>query len=182
MKNNILLIDNDSSTRASLADALKAEHYNVFCAENRRQAIEQHGVERVNLLVVSLDCGEKIDPEAISWLSRVDRRLPLIALTSNSTPQVHLDPTAADALLERPFSTPLLLERIAQFINESKEAREARVTMRRGTVPPFVPGENDMFCGVLRARADTPYFCDRSTLVTQIGQCHEESRPTPRND
>ena len=171
MKNNILLIDSDSSTRASLADALKAEHYNVFCAESRLEAIEQHAVERVNLLVVSLDWGNKIDPESIRWLSGVNPRMPLIILTSNSTPEVHFEPTAADVLFERPFSTPLLLEKIAQFINESKEAREARVIVRYGAVPPFVPGENDMFCGVLRARADTPYFCDPSTFAAETGQC-----------
>ena len=165
MKNKILLIDEDAVTRESLTDVLKTEHYNVFPAGTRQQAMEQHGEERVDLLIFGVDPNENPTSCTMKWLSAIDRRLPVILLAKNSTPGVHLEPTTADAVMGRLFSVPVLLQTIAALLNESLEARDNRVTARRALGVPFVALDNGRVCGVLRARFDTPYFCDRSNYL-----------------
>jgi response regulator RpfG family c-di-GMP phosphodiesterase len=160
MKNKILLIDDDSSTRESLINLLRTERYEVLSAENRQQAVEQHGNEHVNLLLFSIDGAEGSSSKTMQWLSRIDRRLPVILLTKNSTTAVHLDPTTADVLMERPLNMALLLEKIGALINESAQARDARVVASHAMVTA-----NDQYCGILRSRADTPYFCDHSNYT-----------------
>lgn len=147
MKKKILLIDDDSFTRQSLADVLHAEDYQVFAAGTKQEAIDAHGEERVNLLVCSIDCSaERLYPEEIKWLARIDSRMPIIVLTKDSTLGANPQAAVGDILMERPLNLPFLLEKIAELISESRREREARLRARQPLVLPFAAVRDRKSC------------------------------------
>lgn len=161
MKNKILLIDDDSAAREALVAALQNE-YQVFSAEDKQRAIEYHGAEHVELLVFSINRAENLRAAAIKWLSRIDHRLPVILLTENSSPRTPIEETSSDACLQKPVEVGLLLQKIRELIDESAQARDARVMAHRALDKPFAELDNAHYCDVLRTRTNTPYFCDRA--------------------
>ena len=55
MTKRILLVDDDRSIRESLSKILRAENYEVVLGENGQEAIEKHGAERIDLLILDLN-------------------------------------------------------------------------------------------------------------------------------
>ena len=55
MTKRILLVDDDRFIRESLSKILQAESYEVVLAENGQEAIEKHGAERIDLLILDLN-------------------------------------------------------------------------------------------------------------------------------
>ena len=110
VKNKILLIDDDPATRESLATSLQSQLYQVFPAATRQEAVIAHGEERVDLLIVCLDCGtEKFCGTDVKWLAELDHRMPVVILTKDSTLGVNAQSAMGDFL----NGTPLGFERAA---------------------------------------------------------------------
>ncbi len=55
MTKTILLVDDEPAIREALRKTLRAENYEAVLAENGREAIERHGAEHIDLLLLDLN-------------------------------------------------------------------------------------------------------------------------------
>ena len=77
----ILIIDDDSAVRQSLADYLVDLDYRVVTAENGRIGLEVFEREKVDLVLVDLRMPEVDGLEVLSRISRINSEMPLIVVS-----------------------------------------------------------------------------------------------------
>jgi DNA-binding response OmpR family regulator len=159
MTKRILLVDDDRSIRESLSKILRAENYEVVLGKNGQEAIEKHGAERIDLLILDLNpdtSGVKNGWTTLERLVGIKPLLPVVIITGRSNQRAQAEAAGADALMEKPLDVPLLLETIRELVTEPLESRAQRANNR---VPSFryVPCDNELFREMMLKRHDTPY-------------------------
>jgi DNA-binding response OmpR family regulator len=158
MTKRILLVDDERSIRESLSKILRAENYEVVLAENGQEAIEKHGAERIDLLILDLNMPVKNGWAALEWLVEINPLLPVVIITGRSNQHALAETAGADALMEKPLDVPLLLQRIRDLLTEPMENRARRATNR---APGFrcAPGDDQPFREMLLKGFTTPDPC-----------------------
>src|SRR5438552_106422 len=68
MTKRILLVDDERSIREALRKSLRAENYEVVLAENGQEAIEKHGAEPIDLILLDLNMPVKNGWAVLEWL------------------------------------------------------------------------------------------------------------------
>jgi len=122
----ILLVDDERSIRASLSKILGAENYEVVLAENGHEAIEKHGAQRIDLLILDLNMPVKNGWDTLDWLVKIDPVLPVVIITGRSNQRALAETAGADALMEKPLDVPLLLQTIRELMDEPMESVRAK--------------------------------------------------------
>src|SRR5947199_35773 len=87
MTKRILLVDDDRSIRESLSKILRAENYEVVLGENGQEAIEKHGAEPIDLLILDLNpdaSGVKNAWATLERLVGIKPLLPVVIITGRS--------------------------------------------------------------------------------------------------
>ena len=156
MTKRILLVDDDRSIRESLSKILQAESYEVVLAENGQEAIEKHGVERIDLLILDLNMPVQNGWAALERLVGIDPLLPVVIITGRSNQRAPAETSGADALMEKPLDVPLLLQTIRELLIEPMESRVRRAKNRVSGFR-YVPCDNELFREMMLKRHDTPY-------------------------
>ena len=126
MIKRILLVDDERSIRASLSKILGAENYEVVLAENGHEAIEKHGAQRIDLLILDLNMPVKNGWDTLDWLVKIDPVLPVVIITGRSNQRALAETAGADALMEKPLDVPLLLQTIRELMDEPMESVRAK--------------------------------------------------------
>jgi len=122
----ILLVDDERSIRESLCKILGAENYEVVLAENGHEAIEKHGAQRIDLLILDLNMPVKNGWDTLDWLVKIDPVLPVVIITGRSDQRALAETAGADALMEKPLDVPLLLQTIRELMDEPVESVQAK--------------------------------------------------------
>ena len=157
MTKRILLVDEDRSIRESLSKILRAENYEVVLGENGQEAIEKHGVERIDLLILDLNM-----PVQDAWATSLERLvginplLPVVIITGRSNQRAQAETAGADALMEKPLDVPLLLQTTRQLMDEPMENRAQRARNRASGFR-YMPSDNQPFDEMLLKCCMTPY-------------------------
>ena len=149
-------MDDERSIRESLSKILGAENYEVVLAENGHEAIEKHGAQRIDLLILDLNMPVKNGWDTLDWLVKIDPVLPVVIITGRSDQRALAETAGADALMEKPLDVPLLLETIRELLTEPMESRARRANNRVSSFR-YVPCDNELFREMLLKRHDTPY-------------------------
>jgi len=155
MTKRILVVDDDRSIRESLSKILQAENYEVVLGENGQEAIEKHGAEHIDLLILDLNpdaAGVRNAWATLERLIGINPLLPVVIITGRSNQRSLAETAGADALMEKPLDVPLLLQTICELLAEPMESRARRASRFR-----YVPCDNDQFREMLLNRHDTPY-------------------------
>jgi len=126
----ILLVDDERSIRESLSKILGAENYEVVLAENGHEAIEKHGAQRLDLLILDLNMPVKNGWDTLDWLVKIDPVLPVVIITGRSDQRALAETAGADALMEKPLDVPLLLQTIRELMDEPVESAQAKLKHR----------------------------------------------------
>ena len=126
MTKRILLVDDERSIRESLSKILGAENYEVVLAENGHEAIEKHGAQRIDLLILDLNMPVKNGWDTLDWLVKIDPVLPVVIITGRSNQRALAEAAGADALMEKPLDVPLLLQTIRELMDEPMESVRAK--------------------------------------------------------
>ncbi len=126
MIKRILLVDDERSIRESLSKILGAENYEVVLAENGHEAIEKHGAQRIDLLILDLNMPVKNGWDTLDWLVKIDPVLPVVIITGRSNQRALAETAGADALMEKPLDVPLLLQTIRELMDEPVESVQAK--------------------------------------------------------
>ena len=119
-------MDDERSIRESLSKILGAENYEVVLAENGHEAIEKHGAQRIDLLILDLNMPVKNGWDTLEWLVKIDPVLPVVIITGRSNQRALAETAGADALMEKPLDVPLLLQTIRELMDEPMESVRAK--------------------------------------------------------
>ena len=113
----VLIVDDEKSFLLSLRDGLSvnSDSYQVFTAENGREAVSVLRALPIDLLVTDLKLPEMDGFELLAWVSRHQAQLPVIVMTAFGTPEIEARLATMDALqyLEKPLDLNMLQEGIA---------------------------------------------------------------------
>src|SRR6185436_3556368 len=102
MTKRILLVDDERSIRESLSKILGAENYEIVLAENGQEAVQKHGAERIDLLILDLNMAVMNGWDTLEWLAGVNPLLPVVIITGRSNQRALADTAGADVLVEKP--------------------------------------------------------------------------------
>lgn len=126
VKGRILLVDDDPSVRASLAQVLREEHYRVFTAANGVEALSLVPGTPVDLVLLDLNMPEKNGWDTFERLTTDNPFLPIIVITARPNQLFTALAAGVDALLEKPLDMPELLTAIDDSLHEEQDTRLAR--------------------------------------------------------
>lgn len=142
MTERILLVDDERSIRESLSKVLAAENYEVVLAENGQEAIEKHGAERIDLLILDISMPVQNGWAALEWLLGINPILPVVIITGRSNQRALAETAGADVLMEKPLDVPLLMRTIRELLDEPRENRDQRARNRASAAIRHRRGQN----------------------------------------
>lgn len=155
MTKRILVVDDERSIRESLSKILRAENYEVVLAENGQEAIEKHGAERIDLLILDLNMPVINGWATLDWLAAVNPLLPVIIITGRSNQRALAETAGADILMEKPLDVPLLLQTVRELMDAPVENR-AQHARNRASGFRCMPSDNQQFNEMLLKCCITP--------------------------
>jgi DNA-binding response OmpR family regulator len=158
MTQKILVVDDEHSIRESLCKVLRAEDYEVVCAENGQEAIEKFGAGKIDLLLLDLGLPVKDGWATLEWLDWVNPLLPIVIITGRSNQREWAEKAGADALMEKPLNVTRLLKTIRELVDEPMASRALRAS-DRATGFRYVSCDHELFRDMLNERFTTPYPC-----------------------
>jgi DNA-binding response OmpR family regulator len=141
----ILVAEENSTTRAFLADNLSADGYLVLVAEDQAKAMALLDTKSPDLAIIDVNGDTLAVLDAVrsadGVASRVDPATPILVLTErpDAVHRVRLLERGGDDVIGKPFSYPELRARIAAVLRRSDP--QARSRFRRvGSLTIDVPG------------------------------------------
>jgi DNA-binding NtrC family response regulator len=144
LQKRILLVDDEYSIRESLSKILRAENYELLLAENGQTALDQHGTERINVVLLDVNMPVSAGWTALEWLAKINPLLPVAIITGHPNLSPLAQVAGADALMEKPLNVPLLLKTIDEWMDEPMENR-ARRASKRGPGFRYMPYDDCQF-------------------------------------
>jgi DNA-binding response OmpR family regulator len=122
----ILVADDDTVVRVSIAHVLEYEGFEVRQAENGIQAVTQSIQNIPDLALLDLNMPHWDGWIAFSQLSRVAPHLPVIVLTARPNQYENAVKMGVDAFMEKPLNFPILIRAIHNLINPSQNNADWR--------------------------------------------------------
>jgi CheY-like chemotaxis protein len=137
----LLIADDDSVVRGSLAAVLASEGYVVDEARNGIEAVT-HAIDHLpDLVLLDLNMPHWDGWTAFSQLDRVTPLLPVIVITARPNQYEKAVRLGVDAFMEKPLNIPVLVRAVKRLTSEDEKRH-----VRRITNPAFVTqwlGSND---------------------------------------
>ena len=122
---NILIVDDEKSFAASLADGLTAydQDLRVLTAENGKDAIGYLESAKVDIVLTDLKMPEMDGFGLLAYLNRNHRDIPVLIMTAFSTLEIEkkLNNLGINHYLEKPLDFNTLVEKIYSAMSKGKE-------------------------------------------------------------
>jgi two-component system, OmpR family, response regulator RegX3 len=134
----LLLVDDDSSVRDSLAKVLRAKGYRVLLAANGQQALDRFARGGIDLLILDLGLPRKSGWDVFERITTKNPFVPVIIITGQARQLDTAVAAGVGALMEKPLDVEQLLETIRRLLAEPKETRLRRLSGYRKDVH-YVP-------------------------------------------
>jgi len=123
MKNEILIIDDNSDIRFLICNILKESGYSIRSAANYDQAISEINSKLPNLAIIDikLDKGDKDGIDLLKLLISKNKDTPVIMISGHANVQVAVEAIRIGAyeFLEKPFSS----EKLLNYVKRALETR-----------------------------------------------------------
>src|SRR3989442_1361406 len=126
----VLIADDDSFVRGSLAAVLESEGFMVDEAQNGITAVTRAIEHPPNLVLLDLNMPHWDGWTAFSRLDRVTPLLPVIVITARPNQYEKAMRLGVDAFMEKPLNIPILLRAIKRLISEDQDRHLHRITNR----------------------------------------------------
>lgn len=116
----ILIIEDDELLNEGIAFALKNEGYSILSAYNSREA-QKMLKDKVDLIILDINLPDGNGIDTCKYI-RKDKNIPIIFLTAKDTEEDIIKGFRAggDDYITKPFSLPILKERIKAILNRVK--------------------------------------------------------------
>ena len=126
--NRILIVDDDSLVRGSLAAVLESEGFVVDEAHNGIEAVTR-AIERVpDLVLLDLNMPHWDGWTAFTKLDRIRPLVPVIVITARPNQYKEAVRLGVDAFMEKPLNIPLLVRAIKRLTSEEENRHVRRIT------------------------------------------------------
>ncbi|HEU0039074.1 MAG TPA: response regulator [Verrucomicrobiae bacterium] len=124
----ILIVDDDSLVRGSLAAVLESEGFVVDEAHNGIEAVTR-AIERLpDLVLLDLNMPHWDGWTAFTKLDRVRPLVPVIVITARPNQYKEAVRLGVDAFMEKPLDIPLLVRAIKRLTSEEENRHVRRIT------------------------------------------------------
>ena len=126
----ILIADDEPRMLKLVSDFLKKDGYNVFVAENGRQALDIFYDQHVDLVILDVMMPE-YDGWAVCREIRKTSHVPIIMLTARSEESDELFgfELGADEYVTKPFSPKILVARVQSLLRRVSEPNNLSITL-----------------------------------------------------
>ena len=126
----VLVADDDSPVRSSLAAVLEIEGYVVDEARNGVEAVTRAIEHLPDLVLLDLNMPHWDGWTAFSQLDRATPLLPVIVITARPNQYEKAVRLGVDAFMEKPLNIPSLLRAIKRLTSEDETRHVRRITNR----------------------------------------------------
>jgi CheY-like chemotaxis protein len=128
----VLLVEDDPSIRAVVTRVLQGDGYQVLTAPHGRAALEliESLSQPVDLLITDLTMPELGGEALVAELARFRRVPPVLFISGESASSMSSLP---GAILQKPFTIPLLRRSIRDLLSFSAAGRQAAVAPSRAS-------------------------------------------------
>jgi CheY-like chemotaxis protein len=126
----VLIADDDSLVRGSLAAVLESEGYVVDEAHNGIEAVTRAIEHSPDLVLLDLNMPHSDGWTAFSQLDRVTPLLPVIVITARSNQYEKAVLLGVDAFMEKPLNISNLVRAIKRLTSEDENRHVRRITNR----------------------------------------------------
>ena len=138
----VLIADDDSVVRGSLAAVLESEGYLVDEARNGVEAVSRAIEHSPDLVLLDLNMPHWDGWTAFSQLDRVTPLLPIVVITARPNQYEKAVRLGVDAFMEKPLNIPILVHAIKRLTSED-ETRHVRRITNRAFVTQLLGSEDD---------------------------------------
>lgn len=128
MKKRILIVDDDSQIRESLAKVLRCEGYDVLMAADGESAEVMFFNNTIDLVLLDLNLPDNQGWDVFGTLTSSNPFVPFVIITGRRNEREAAERAGVGALMEKPLDVPLLLKTIAGLISEGPEFHLKRMT------------------------------------------------------
>ncbi len=180
-RTNILIVEDNKEMRTFIAEELN-DHYNIFIAENGVVAIDIIHKQSVQLIISDIMMPVM---DGIELLRNIKTNvefshIPVILLTAKTTVQSRMEglESGADAYIDKPFSTSLLLAQISNLLTNRDKIRKFYFNSPVANMKSIAYTKTDEnFLDNLN-KIINEHISDPSLDVNQIADLMNISRPT----
>ena len=123
----VLIADDDSFVRGSLAVVLESEGFVVDEAENGIKAVTRAIEHSPDLVLLDLNMPHWDGWTAFSQLDRVVSLLPVIVITARPNQYEKAVGLGVDAFMEKPLNIPILVRAIKRLTSEHAHGHVRRI-------------------------------------------------------
>ena len=125
---HILIADDDSLVRGSLAAVLECEGFLVDEAENGIEAVSHAVHSFPDLILLDLNMPKMDGWTAFAKLDRVRPLVPVIVITARPHQYKEAVRLGVDAFMEKPLNIPILVRAIKHLTSEDEDRHVRRIT------------------------------------------------------
>jgi DNA-binding NtrC family response regulator len=129
-RTTVLIVDESTSVRASLAKVLRAAGYEVLMACHGRDALECLSRQEADLVMLDLDMPEMDGWEALQRIAEDHPELPVLVVTGQAGERDWARSHGAAGLLEKPLDMPHMLEVLEEITEPLPRERRPRKQSR----------------------------------------------------
>jgi len=126
----VLVVDDDSPVRGSLAAVLESEGYVVDEARDGLEAVSRAIEHTPDLVLLDLNMPRWDGWTAFGQLERVSPLLPVIVITARPNQYEKAVRLGVDAFMEKPLNIPILVKAVERLVAEDEAAHMHRVASR----------------------------------------------------
>jgi DNA-binding response OmpR family regulator len=122
----ILVVDDDTAVRESIARVLEEQGYDVIVAATAREAVSLFLAGSPDLVLLDLNMPDEDGWEIFRTMHKLWPFVPVIIITARPHQAESAANSGADALMEKPLDFPALLHAIKDLLSEPARKRALR--------------------------------------------------------
>lgn len=152
-----MIVDDDQSIRDSVTRVLREADYDVLCAGNGQEAIDQFASHAVDVLILDLNLPLRKGWDVFEEMTHMDPFVPVIIITGLSNQLAVAQAAGAGALLEKPVDPVVLLKTIKDLLGQPNAQRLRRLIGYTQDTR-YSPPSNTLLIESLREKFKAPYL------------------------
>ncbi len=124
--NQILLVDDDTSSLSVLCEVLTRAGYQTVSAQSGYEAMQQVEANLVNLAILDFDLPDTTGLELLQQIKQLQPGVPVIIMSANTSQSLKLDVFEAGAYTF--IAKPIRLPQLLQFVSRALDFQQQGAT------------------------------------------------------
>jgi DNA-binding NtrC family response regulator len=131
--NQILLVDDDTSSLSVLCEVLTRAGYQTVSAQSGYEAMQQVEANLVNLAILDFDLPDTTGLELLQQIKQLQPGVPVIIMSANTSQSLKLDVFEAGAytFIAKPIRLPQLLQFVSRALDFQQQGASVSRTVSR---------------------------------------------------